>query len=219
MKLLLVEDDDLVADSLARALRAGGHIVDCVNDGRHAETVVSTESYDVVILDLGLPGIDGIEFLKRIRNKKNSVPVLILTARDSYEERINGLDSGANDYVTKPFHLGELEARLRALFRATVNNAPVVSVGELTYDLTGRVLRRGDEIIELSPREVSILEILIANLGSLVTKERMASLLSEWDTPVTYNAIDIIIHRLRKKLEPYGLKLQTIRGLGYIAEP
>jgi len=219
MKLLLVEDDDLVADSLSRALRANGHIVECVSDGAHAEVVLSTEPYDVVILDLGLPRLDGIELLKRIRGRRISVPVLILTARDSYEERIKGLDSGANDYVTKPFHLGELEARLRALYRVTVNNAPTVEVGNLTYDMTGRVLRHGSEIIELSPREISVIEILFANLGSLVPKERMAALLSDWETPVTYNAIDIVIHRLRKKLEPYQLRLQTIRGLGYIAEP
>lgn len=219
MKLLLVEDDDLVSDSLSRALRGSGHIVDCVNDGAHAELVVNTESYDVVILDLGLPGMEGLELLKKMRSKKISVPVLILTARDSYEERIQGLDSGANDYVTKPFHLGELEARLRALLRINVSNATTVSVGELTFDTVGRVLRNGDEIIEMSPREFAVLEILVTNLGALVTKEKMAGLLSDWDTPVTFNAVDIIIHRLRKRLEPFGVKLQTIRGLGYIAEP
>ncbi|HEY9871289.1 MAG TPA: response regulator transcription factor [Candidatus Obscuribacterales bacterium] len=219
MKILLVEDDDLVSDSLARALRGSGYVVECVRDGSHAEVVVGTDPFDLVILDLGLPGMDGLEFLKRIRNRKISVPVLILTARDSYEERIDGLDCGANDYVTKPFHLGELEARIRALLRLSVNNATTVSVGELTFDTVRRVLRKGEEIIELSPREYAVLEILIHNMGSLVTKQKMAALLSDWDTPVTYNAVDIIIHRLRKKLEPYGLKLQTIRGLGFIAEP
>lgn len=219
MKILLIEDDDLVADSLARALRGSGYIVDCVGNGAHAETAVKTEPYDVVILDLGLPEMDGLEFLKRIRSKKIGVPVLILTARDSYEERIEGLDCGANDYVTKPFHLGELEARVRALLRLSVSNATAVNIGELTFDTVRRVLRRGEELIELSPREYAVLEILIHNIGSLVTKQKMASLLSDWDASVTFNAIDIIVHRLRKKLEPYGLKLQTIRGLGFLVEP
>lgn len=219
MKVLLVEDDDLVADSLARALRGSGYVVECVNNGPHAEVVVTTEPYDVVILDLGLPGMDGLELLKRMRHKKINVPVLILTARDSYDERIKGLDSGANDYVTKPFHLGELEARIRALLRRDFNNATTVSVGDLTFDTVGRVLRRGEEIIELSPREYAVLEILIHNLGALVTKQKMAALLGDWDAQVTFNAVDIIIHRLRKKLEPFGLKLQTIRGLGFLVEP
>jgi DNA-binding response OmpR family regulator len=219
MKILLIEDDDLVADSLARALRGSGYVVDCVGNGTHAETAVKTEPYDVVILDLGLPEMDGLEFLKRIRAKKIGVPVLILTARDSYEERIEGLDCGANDYVTKPFHLGELEARVRALLRLSVSNATTVNVGELTFDTVRRVLRKGEELIELSPREYAVLEILVHNIGSLVTKQKMASLLSDWDASVTFNAIDIIVHRLRKKLEPYGLKLQTIRGLGFLVEP
>jgi two-component system, OmpR family, response regulator len=219
MKLLLVEDDDLVADSLALALRNDSYVVDCVSDAAHAELLVQTESYDLIILDLGLPGMSGLELLKRLRGKKLGLPVLILTARDSHEQRIEGLDSGANDYVTKPFHLGELEARIRALLRTACNNAASIQVGELTFDTVKRTLRRGDEIVELSPREYAVIEILMFNLGSLVTKQKMASSLSDWDTPVTYNAIDIVIHRLRKKLEPFGLKLQTIRGLGFIAEP
>jgi two-component system, OmpR family, response regulator len=218
MKLLLVEDDEFVADSLALALRDSGYAVDRAADGMYAELVASTEPYDVIILDLGLPGMDGLQFLQRIRKKQIKIPVLILTARDSYEQRIKGLDAGANDYVTKPIHLGELEARIRALLRIGYNNATTIDVGELTWDTTSRILKRGDEVIELSPREYEVLGILFHNLGSLVTKQRMASLLSNWDEPATYNAIDIIIHRLRKKLEQYGLKLRTIRGLGFLAE-
>lgn len=218
MKLLLVEDDELVADSLSRALRAGGHSVDSARDGEHAEIMITTEAYDVVMLDLGLPGIDGLELLKRVRAKKITVPILILTARDSYEERISGLDSGANDYVTKPFHLGELEARLRALYRLSNTNVTSISIGQLTFDSVGRTLKHGDEIIELSPREYTALEALLMNAGNLVPKERMAMLLSDWESSVSFNAIDIIIHRLRKKLEPFGLKIQTVRGLGYVAQ-
>ncbi|MFN8655261.1 MAG: response regulator transcription factor [Candidatus Obscuribacterales bacterium] len=218
MKILLVEDDRLVSDAVARALMGSGYLVDCVGDGSHAEVAAVTEPYDLVILDLGLPGMDGLQFLKRIRHRKISVPVLILTARAAYGDRIEGLDSGANDYVTKPFHLGELEARVRALLRLGCKNAPAVQIGELTFDTIKRVLKRGDEAIDLSRREYMVLEILVHNLGTLVTKQKLASLLSDWDAEVTYNAIDIVIHRLRKKVEQHGLNIQTIRGLGFLVE-
>ncbi len=218
MKLLLIEDDNQVADALLLALRASDYLVDRVADGSSAEIFASTNPYDAFILDLGLPDMNGLDFLKRIRRKNISTPVLILTAKDSYEERIEGLNSGANDYVVKPFHFGELEARIRAILRTTCNNATHINVGELVFDTVGRVLRRGEHLIDLSPRELSVLEILLLNLGNLVTKQRLSSQLSDWDEPVTYNAIDIIVYRLRKKLEPYGLRLQTIRGLGFLAE-
>ncbi|MDP3508712.1 MAG: response regulator transcription factor [Candidatus Melainabacteria bacterium] len=219
MKVLLVEDDEMVAESLVLALASSGYLIDCFSDGSNAEVAVSNDFYNLIILDLGLPGMNGLEFLKRIRQKKISTPVLILTAKDTYDERIEGLDSGANDYVTKPFHLGELEARMRALLRIGYNNATTVKLGELSFDTSKRLLRRGDDLIDLSPREYAVLEILIHNIGSMVTKEKMASLLSNWEAPVSHNALDIIIHRLRKKLEPFGLNLQTIRGLGFIVEP
>ncbi len=218
MKILLIEDDDLVADSLMLALRSSGYSIDRFREAPGAEIAIATAPYDIVILDLGLPGIDGLSFLKQIRHKKISVPVLILTARDSYDDRIQGLDCGANDYVTKPFHLGELEARIRALLRAGCRNVTSVEIGELTFDTVGRVVRKGEQIVELSPREYAVLEILVHNIGSLVTKQRMSALLSDWDTPLTFNALDIVVHRLRRKLEPYGLKLQTIRGLGFLVE-
>lgn len=218
MKLLLIEDDDLVADSLVLALRSSGYTVERAGDGAHAEVLISTEAYDAIILDLGLPSLDGLQLLRRVRKKQIKTPVLILTARDSHEERIEGLDAGANDYVAKPFHLGELEARIRAILRVGYHNATTMTVGKLTWDTSTRVLKHEDEIIELSRREYEVLEILFHNFGSLVSKQRMASLLSNWEVPATYNAIDIIIHRLRRKLEPYGLKLRTIRGLGFLAE-
>lgn len=219
MKILLVEDDDLVADSLARALKRSGYLVECTRSPARAETALKTESYDVMILDLGLPEMDGLELLRKIRGQKIGTPVLILTARDSYDDRIQGLDCGANDYVSKPFHLGELEARIRSLMRLSCSNTPSIDVGELTFDTLRRSLRRGDEQIELSPREYAVLEILMRHVGAVVTKQKLSSLISDWDEAVTYNAIDITIHRLRKKLEPFGLKLQTIRGLGFIVEP
>lgn len=218
MKILLVEDDDMVAESLTIALRSSGYIVDRYCNGADAELAVATDSYAAIILDLGLPEVSGLDFLKRIRRKKVTIPVLILSAKDSYDERIEGLDCGANDYVTKPFHLGELEARIRALLRIGCNNSTVIEIGQLSFDVSKRLLRKGDVIIELSPREYAVLEILLHNVGSLVTKQKMADLLSNWEAPVSYNALDIVVHRLRKKLEPFGLNLQTIRGLGFIVE-
>lgn len=219
MKLMLVEDDDLVADTLGLALREGGYLVERFSEAFPAELAATTAGYDLIILDLGLPGIDGLELLRRLRQKKISVPVLILTARDRLEDRIVGLDCGANDYVTKPFHLGELEARIRALLRTGCGNAASVSIGDLVFDTVKRVVYHREEIIELSPREFQVFEILIHNLGSLVSKQRMAASLSDWESPVTYNAMDIVVHRLRKKLEQYGVKVKTIRGLGFLVEP
>lgn len=219
MKILLVEDDDMVAESLTIALKSSGYIVDRHCSGADAEVAVATDSYAVIILDLGLPDVGGLDFLKRIRRKKVATPVLILSAKDSYDERIEGLDCGANDYVTKPFHLGELEARIRALLRIGYKNSTVIEIGQLTFDVGQRLLRKGDVIIELSPREYAVLEILLHNIGALVTKQKMADLLSNWESPVSFNALDIVVHRLRKKLEPFGLNLQTIRGLGFIVEP
>lgn len=218
MKILLIEDDEMVASSIMLALRNSGYVVERLSNTSGAELAITTSQFDVLVLDLGLPGVDGLEFLKGIRKKKIKVPCLILTARDSYDDRIKGLDCGANDYVTKPFHLGELEARIRAILRVNCDNTTTVDIGELSFDTVGKVLRRGDKIIELSPREYSVLEILVHNIGGLVSKNRLATSLSDWDSPVTYNALDIIIHKLRKKLEPFGVKLQTIRGLGFLLE-
>jgi DNA-binding response OmpR family regulator len=145
-------------------------------------------------------------------------PVLILTARDAPERRIEGLDAGANDYVIKPFHLGELLARIRALLRLPAQNINSVIVGELHWDARSHLLRRGNDVIDLPPKEHAMLEALFQNLGSLVTKQRLALILSEEGVPASFNSVDIVAHRLRKKLEPYGFKLKTIRGLGFLAE-
>jgi len=218
MKLLLVEDDNLVADALVLALQSSGYAIDRVDDGFFALSSASTNAYDLIILDLGLPDIDGLECLRRMRKRSINVPILILTARDSPALRIEGLDSGASDYVTKPFHLGELEARIRALFRLAHNNDVTVEAGELSWSTKTRVLRRGEQIIELSAKEHAVLEVLLQNLNALVTRPRLSALLASYDAPASHNAIDIIVHRLRKRLEPYGLKLQTVRGLGFRVE-
>jgi DNA-binding response OmpR family regulator len=218
VKLLLVEDDDLVADSLQLTLQADGYSVERVRDGVTAELAAGTGLYDLIILDLGLPRMDGLDCLRLIRKKMIKTPILILTARDAPEKRIEGLDAGANDYVIKPFHLGELKARIRALLRLAPDSAPEVSIGKLQWNAKLRILRRGKKVIELSPKEHAVLEELLGNLGSLVTKQRLALVLQDGDAPATTNAIDLVVHRLRKRLEPFGLNLRTIRGLGFLAE-
>jgi two-component system OmpR family response regulator len=218
MKLLLVEDDHLVAKSLVLALQGSGYAIDHVGDGYLAQLSTATDAYDLIILDLGLPDMDGLECLRSLRKREIKLPILILTARDAPEQRIEGLDSGANDYVTKPFHLGELEARIRALLRLAHNNEVVVEAGELKWNTKTRVLHRGEEVIDLSAKEHAVLEVLLQNLNALVTKQRLSSLLSSDDAPASHNSIDIIIHRLRKRLEPYGLRLHTVRGLGFRVE-
>jgi len=218
MKLLLVEDDPLVANSLMLALGGSGYAIDHVSDGGQAQISIATETYDLIILDLGLPDMDGLECLRTIRKRIIKVPVLILTARDAPKERIEGLDAGASDYVTKPFHLGELEARIRALQRLALGCDIVVETGELKWNTKTRTLCRGDEVVELSAKEHACLEVLLQNLNTLVTKQRLSSILSGDDAPVSFNAIDIIIHRLRKRLEPYGVRVQTVRGLGFRVE-
>ncbi|HEY9718333.1 MAG TPA: response regulator transcription factor [Trichormus sp.] len=218
MKILLVEDDDMVARSIEMSLSASGYLLERCGDAFNAELAVSTSTFDIVILDLGLPGTDGLSFLKAVRRKKISTPCLILTARDTYEDKINGLNAGANDYVTKPFNLGELEARIRALLRMGCHNITSVALGELNFDTVARVVRKDDELIDLSPREYAVLEILVHNLGKLVSKTKLATSLTEWETPITFNALDIVIHKLRKKLEPYGVNIQTIRGMGFLLE-
>jgi two-component system OmpR family response regulator len=219
MRILLAEDDDYLADAISMALRDGGYSVDKVATGTDADQAVNSSSYDLLILDLGLPALDGLEVLKRLRGKGQTLPVLILTARDSLQDRVNGLDLGANDYLTKPFDLPELEARIRALLRKDRwGNRTSISHGDLQFDTVCRQVTLNDELVELSARELAVLEILLQRIGRVVTKRQLAEHLSSWEMEVTYNAIEIVIHRLRKKLEPSGIKLRTMRGLGYIVE-
>jgi DNA-binding response OmpR family regulator len=218
MRLLLVEDDDAIAHSLEITLRDSGYGVDRVREGQHALLAAKTEPYSLIILDLGLPDMDGIECLSAMRKKSVSIPVIILTARDTPEERIAGLDAGANDYIAKPFHYGELEARIRAHLRVGFNNTPELQIGDLTWNSNERLLRSSSEVIELAPKELAVLEILLHDLGTLVTKANMALMLSNAGESQTFNAIDLTVHRLRKKLEPFGLKIKTIRGLGFVVE-
>jgi two-component system OmpR family response regulator len=219
LRILLVEDDSILANALSLALRQSGYVVDLVNDGTSADHALTHDVYDLVLLDLGLPGLDGMQVLKRLRLRKFPIPVLILTARDSLSERVDGLDLGADDYLTKPFDLPELEARIRVLIRRNHRTSDAfIEYGPLRYDSVGKRVIVGGQTLDLSARDISVLEILLLRAGRVVSKEHLAERLYGWGEAVGDNAIEVGIHRLRKKLEPAGISILTIRGLGYLLD-
>jgi len=219
MRVLIVEDDPVLADGLTRSLRQADYAVDCVNDGGKADHVLATQSYDLVILDLGLPKLDGFEVLRRLRRRGAKVPVLMLTARDSLQDRVKGLDLGADDYLAKPFDLPELEARVRALVRrGQSGGSAALTHGVLTLDVAGRRATLNGDPLDLSARELGVLEVLMMRSGRVIGKEQFAEQLYGWDEEVGANAIEVYVHRLRRKLEPAGVSIRTIRGLGYLLE-
>ena len=203
MRILIAEDDQVLADGLLRSLRASGAVVDHVANGAEADTALVTHNhFDLLILDLGLPRIHGLEVLRRLRSRGDSLPVLILTAADAVEERVKGLDLGADDYMAKPFSLQELEARVRALARRGMGNSTsTIKHGPLTYDQAGRVATIDGKMVELSARELGLLEVLLQRAGRLVSKEQLVERLCEWGEEVSNNAIEVYIRRLRKRLK------------------
>ena len=218
MRILIAEDDQVLADGLLRSLRASGYAVDQVNTGTEADAALAAHEFDLLILDLGLPKLHGFEVLRKMRARGSSVPVLILTAADSVEQRVKGLDLGADDYMAKPFSLQELEARVRALTRRGLGTAcNLLKHGPLTFDATGRVAYLNDQMVELSARELSLLEVLLQRAGRLVSKDQLVQHLCEWGDELSSNAIEVYVHRLRKKIEP-GASISTVRGLGYCLE-
>ena len=215
MRILIAEDDQVLADGLLRALRASGYAVDQVGSGSEADAALASHEFDCLILDLGLPKMHGFDVLRKLRGRGSSVPVLILTAADSVEQRVKGLDLGADDYMAKPFSLQELEARVRALTRRGLGTASsVIKHGPLTFDATGRVAYINEQMIELSARELSLLEVLLQRAGRLVSKDQLVERLCEWGEEVSNNAIEVYIHRLRKKIEQGPVRIATVRGLG-----
>ena len=219
MRILLAEDDAILADGLTQCLRQSGYAVDCVRTGTEADATLVVGEYDLVILDLGLPKLNGIEVLRRLRARGSKVAVLILTALDGVSDRVRGLDLGADDYLAKPFALTELEARVRALTRrGSAGGSSLLRHGDLTYDQVGRVAELGGKPLELSAREMGLLEILMRRAGRMVSKEQLVDHMCEWGEEVSTNAIEVYIHRLRRKLEGGAVKVVTVRGLGYTLE-
>ena len=218
MRLLLVEDHAELAEWVSTALTQAGYAVDVLTRGDHADHALLTQPYDLMILDLGLPGLDGLEVLRRLRarDKGTHMPVLILTARGTTEERVKGLNLGADDYLAKPFELAELEARVKALLRRSGNLAPVVHVGRLEFDTVTRLASVDGKPLSLTPRELAVLEVLISKLGRPVARETLFEKIFSFDEEARVEAIEIYVHRLRKKLEGSGAAVSTLRGLGYL---
>nr|MBL8410996.1 response regulator [Dechloromonas sp.] len=219
MRILLVEDDSLLADGLARALRNSGYLVEIAADGPSADRWLADDDFDLAILDLGLPGLDGAEVLNRLRQRRQRTPVLIMSARMALEERVRLLDLGADDYLVKPVALVELEARVRALIRRGQGNPEtVLTLGRLHLDTVGKRAWLDDTALDLTAREWAALEFLAGRLNRIVSKEQMTQALYSWDEEITPNAIEKFVSRLRNKLEPAGITIRTVRGLGYYLE-
>ncbi len=221
MNLMLAEDDALLADALCAQMRRAGFTVEHAPNGAVAEFLLGRQAFDAAVLDVGLPMVDGLTVLQRVRVTQPALPVLLLTARDGLEDRVAGLNAGADDYLTKPFDFPELEARLNALLRRArlSPSAPRgQSLGQLTLDADSRRALVDDQPLELSPREWLLLELLMAQRDRVVTKEQILQTWGQDGGEPQSNAIEVYIHRLRKKLEGAGVAVRTVRGLGYLLE-
>ena len=217
MRILLVEDNAELADWLARALRKEQYTVDWIANGSDADFALRSERYSLVILDLALPKMDGNEVLRRLRVRKDDTPVLILSANNSIQSRVNELDQGADDYLAKPFEVEELEARIRVLLRRASRLAtPLVQCGDLEFNTNTREFTLGGKELACTPRERSVLEMLITKAATTVSKQALAQSLFSMDEDVSADAIEIYVHRLRKKLDNSGVGIVTLRGMGYM---
>ena len=219
MRILVVEDEKKLAGFVKRALREDGHAVDLCHTGDEASTQAQREDYDAIVLDLQLPGRDGITVLRDLRERKKTTPVLILTARDTVKDRVRGLDEGADDYMTKPFALDELRARVRALLRrGQAGPAHLLKFADLTMNLMDRMILRGTREIELTPKEFSLLEYFLRNPRRVLTRTSIAEHVWDYNFEWQSNVVDVFINALRKKTEDGGEPrlIQTVRGVGYV---
>jgi two-component system OmpR family response regulator len=218
MRILVVEDDALLADGLTRVLKRSGHAVDQVRTGLQADNSLRVTSYELVVLDVGLPGIDGFEVLRRLRSRRSKANVLVLTARDGVEDRVHGLDLGADDYLTKPFSVTEFEARVRALSRRPTLTATSIVIRGLSVDVEAKRVKVNAVPIDLTVREWALLELFLAHPGRVLSKEQIAQQLASYEDPLTVNAIEVYVSRLRSKVEASGVRIRTVRGFGYMWE-
>ena len=219
MRLLLVEDDPQLGDGLAVGLRQAGDAVDWVRDGVQADLALQGEHYALVILDLGLPRLDGLALLRRLRARGDALPVLVLTARDAVGDRVHGLDLGADDYMAKPFATDELAARVRALIRRSqAKTEPRIVHGPLVMDVAGKRAFLAEQPLELAGREWAVLEVLLSRVEKVVSKESIIQAVASWGEELSQNAIEVYVSRLRAKLEPAGVHIRTVRGFGYMLE-
>ena len=219
MRLFIIEDDLVLADGLKNSLMQSGYAIDVANNGMDADSILAYQAFDLVVLDLGLPKLSGFEVLKRLRARSSKTPVLILTANDNTNDRVKGLDLGADDYLSKPFILAELEARVRALIRrGQAGGSAVISVGGLHFDSANRSASYNEASLNLSARELAVLEVLMLKAGKVASKELMLEKLCNFDEDISDNALEVYLHRLRKKLEHTDINIRTIRGLGYLLE-
>ena len=218
MRLLVVEDDALLAQGLIDVLTRAGHAVEHATTGKGADRLLTDKEFDLVVLDVGLPDIDGFEVLRRLRARRASTSVLVLTARDAVEDRVRGLDLGAEDYLTKPFSVTEFEARVRALLRRIVPTAARWTVAGLSVDVAAKRVRVHDNPVDLTPREWALLELFLTRPGRVLSKEQIGESLFSFDEQLSPNAIEVHVSRLRAKIEPAGVHIRTVRGFGYLWE-
>jgi two-component system, OmpR family, response regulator len=219
MKMLVVEDDASIADGLRRALQRAGNTIDVSRDGATALAALDGWTYDCIILDLGLPDMDGTEVLRRIRRENDQTPVLIVTARDDTAGKVQGLDLGADDYIPKPFELSELEARIRAVTRRSIaHQGDDVTAGRLRLSMTEARVFLDAEPIDLSPREFAVLQCLMLRQGRVVSKRQLLDQFSTWGEEPSENAVELYVHRVRKKIEGSDCNIRTLRGFGYLLQ-
>ena len=217
MRILLLEDDKMIAEALSDMLHAAGFAVDCVADGIAAENALQPEIYDIALLDIGVPGQDGLSVLRHLRAKNCDLPVILITARDTVEERINGLDSGADDYVIKPFAPSELLARIRALLRRRSGHAtPILSNGIITLNPATREISANGQVTRLSAREYALMYSLLLQPGTILSRQELEEKLYGWNEEVESNAVEVVIHGIRKKLGSNVIK--NVRGLGWLVD-